>query len=510
LRPSLGTRRAQGQGVPVHRRLDRRQGGAPVGHGEPRRAARRTGSVRPRHGRAHRPEAAVCAEAHQAGDQRRPGRPGPGERHADLLCAPPSGPCPQHAGAWQAHRPHGLDAGHKEASIGWGRATRGGVTSAVSGASFWCRKGRSHHWSGAPPAGIFRATMKPQNIAIVGATGAVGVEILRVLERRNFPVASLKLLASARSVGKTLEFKGKPYPVEELKASAFKGVDIAFFSAGATRSREFVPAAKAAGCVVVDNSSAFRMDPDTPLVVPEGKGAAPAKHNGIVANPNCPAAILSVAVWPIHQAAGVKRIIVSTYQSASGAGAAAMQELEDQARDFSAGKEIKRSVFPHQIAFNVFSHNTKVAENGYNEEENKVVEETRKMFHLPELPIAPTCIRVPVLRAHSEAITLELEKPLSPAEARAILAKAPGVKVVDDAPANPFPMPLEASGDLDVHVGRIRRDLSNPNGLMLWVAGDQLLKGAAWNAVQIAEELAKLSAKPKTMAAECASGYWPY
>ena len=184
--------------------------------------------------------------------------------------------------------------------------------------------------------------------------------------------------------------------------------------------------------MVIDNSSAFRMDPDTPLVVPEVNGADLARHNGVIANPNCTAAILSVAVWPIHQAAGVKRIIVSTYQSASGAGAAAMQELEDQARDFSAGKEIKRAVFPHQIAFNVFSHNTKVAENGYNEEENKVVEETRKMFHLPELPIVPTCIRVPVLRAHAEAITLELERPLSPEEARAILAKAPGVKVVDD------------------------------------------------------------------------------
>jgi len=198
----------------------------------------------------------------------------------------------------------------------------------------------------------------------------------------------------------------------------------------------------------------------------------------------------------------VKRIVVSTYQSASGAGAAAMQELEDQARDFAAGKDIKRSVFPHQIAFNVFSHNTKVADNGYNEEENKVVEETRKMFHAPDLPIVPTCIRVPVLRAHSESIALELEKPLSPAEAKAILAKAPGVKVVDDAAANHFPMPLEASGDLDVHVGRIRADLSNPKGLVLWVAGDQLLKGAAWNAVQIAEELAKLGAKPGALAAE--------
>ena len=195
------------------------------------------------------------------------------------------------------------------------------------------------------------------------------------------------------------------------------------------------------------------------------------------------------------QAAGVKRIIVSTYQSASGAGAAAMAELEDQVGEIAAGKPVTKKVFPHQIAFNVFSHNTKVAENGYNEEENKVVEETRKMFHSPDLPIQPTCIRVPVLRAHSEAITLELERPLSPAEAKKILEKAPGVKVVDDAAANHFPMPLEASGDLDVHVGRISKDLSNPNGLVMWVAGDQLLKGAAWNAVQIAEELAKLSTR---------------
>ncbi len=334
--------------------------------------------------------------------------------------------------------------------------------------------------------------MRPQNIAVVGATGAVGVEILRVLERRSFPVASLKLLASKRSVGKTLEFNGKPYKVEELSAEAFKGVDIAFFSAGATRSREFIPAAKAAGAVVIDNSSAFRMDPNTPLVVPEVNPGDLRKHKGVIANPNCTAAILAVAVWPIHQAVGVRRIVVSTYQSASGAGAAAMQELEGQAREYAAGKEITHSVFPHQIAFNVFSHNTKVADNGYNEEENKVVEETRKMFHAPDLPIVPTCIRVPVLRAHSESIVLELEAPMSPEEARAILSRAPGVKIVDDAAANHFPMPLEASGDLDVHVGRIRRDLSNPNGLALFVAGDQLLKGAAWNAVQIAEELAKL------------------
>jgi aspartate-semialdehyde dehydrogenase len=336
--------------------------------------------------------------------------------------------------------------------------------------------------------------MRAQNIAIVGATGAVGVEILRVLERRNFPVASLKLLASKRSVGKTLEFRGKPYKVEELSADAFKGIDIAFFSAGAARSREFVPAAKAAGAIAIDNSSAFRMDPSVPLVVPEVNARDLRRHNGLIANPNCTAAILATAVWPIHQAVGVRRIIVSTYQSASGAGAAAMRELEDQTHEYAEGKEITKSVFPHQIAFNVFSHNTKVAENGYNEEENKVVEETRKMFHAPDLAIQPTCIRVPVLRAHAEAITLELEAPMSPEEARALLSRAPGLKIVDDPQANHFPMPLEASGDLDVHVGRIRRDLSNPNGLVLFVAGDQLLKGAAWNAVQIAEELASLSA----------------
>jgi aspartate-semialdehyde dehydrogenase len=344
----------------------------------------------------------------------------------------------------------------------------------------------------------FGVTMNAPNIAIVGATGAVGIEILRVLERRNFPVGSLKLLASARSAGKTLAFRGKPHKVEELKAGAFKGVDIAFFSAGATRSREFVPAARAAGAVVIDNSSAFRMDPKVPLVVPEVNAQDLAHHDGLIANPNCCAAILAPAVWPIHLAAGIRKIIVSTYQSASGAGAQAMQELEDQVRDHATGKPITRTVFPHQIAFNLFSHDTKVAENGYNEEENKVIEEMRKMFHMPHLAIVPTCIRVPVLRAHSEAITLDLEKPLSPEEARGILALAPGIKLVDDAAKNHFPMPLEASGDLDIHVGRIRRDLSNPNGLVLFAAGDQLLKGAAWNAVQIAEELAK----PKAMAAE--------
>jgi aspartate-semialdehyde dehydrogenase len=335
--------------------------------------------------------------------------------------------------------------------------------------------------------------MKATNIAVVGATGAVGVEILRVLERRNFPVGKLKLLASERSIGKKLDFKGKPVTVELLEASAFQGIDIAFFSAGATRSREFVPAAKAAGAVVVDNSSAFRMDPNTPLVVPEVNPGDLRRHKGVIANPNCTAAILATAVWPLHQAVGIRKITVSTYQSASGAGAAAMQELEDQVRQYAAGKEVTKSVFPHQIAFNLFSHNTEVAENGYNEEENKVIEEMRKMFHAPELPILPTCIRVPVLRAHSESVALELEAPMSPGEARELLKRSPGIKIVDDPAANHFPMPLEASGDLDVHVGRIRRDPTNPNGLALFVAGDQLLKGAAWNAVQIAEELTRLA-----------------
>ncbi len=335
--------------------------------------------------------------------------------------------------------------------------------------------------------------MRARNIAVVGATGAVGVEILRVLERRNFPVGKLKLLASERSVGKTLDFEGKPVKVELLERDAFKGTDIAFFSAGATRSREFVPAAKAAGAVVIDNSSAFRMDPGTPLVVPEVNARDLKRHNGVIANPNCTAAILATAVWPIHQAVGIRKIVVATYQSASGAGAAAMRELEEQVHQYAEGREVTHKVFPHQIAFNLFSHNTKVAENGYNEEENKVIEEMRKMFHAPDLPILPTCIRVPVLRAHSEAVTLELEAPMSPEEAREILRRSPGIKIVDDPAANHFPMPLEASGDLDVHVGRIRRDLTNPNGLALFVAGDQLLKGAAWNAVQIAEELTKLT-----------------
>ncbi len=330
---------------------------------------------------------------------------------------------------------------------------------------------------------------KSVNIAVVGATGAVGVEILRVLERRRFPVGQLKLLASARSAGKTLEFLGKPHPVEALSAEAFDGIDIAFFSAGATRSREFIPAAIRAGAVVVDNSSAFRMEEGIPLVVPEVNPGDLKNHKGLIANPNCCAAILAVPLWPLHQAATIKRIVVSTYQSASGAGAQAMEELLDQVKAHVAGEKPVARVLPHQLAFNLFSHNTKIADNGYNEEENKLMAEIRKMFHLPDLAMNATCIRVPVLRAHSESVVIETEKPLSADQAREILARAPGVKIVDDAATNHFPMPLEATGDLDVHVGRIRKDDSAPNSLALFISGDQLLKGAAWNAVQIAEEL---------------------
>jgi aspartate-semialdehyde dehydrogenase len=329
--------------------------------------------------------------------------------------------------------------------------------------------------------------MKSHRIAVVGATGAVGHEILRTLERRKFPVARLVPLASARSAGKHVEFQGKKIAVEKLSAEAFKDVDYALFSAGASRSREFADACNAAGAVMIDNSSAFRMHPDVPLVVPEINPEDLLFHKGIISVPNCSAIILGVPLWPLHLFAKIERIIVSTYQSASGAGAQAMAELEAQSHAHATGQPLKREIFPHQIAFNVFSHNTAIAANGYNEEENKIIEETRKIFHEPELPIVPTCVRVPVLRAHSESIVIETHRDLSPEDAREILSKAPGVKVVDNREKNHFPMPLEASGQFDVLVGRIRRDLSHPRGLALFISGDQLLKGAAWNAVQILE-----------------------
>ena len=329
------------------------------------------------------------------------------------------------------------------------------------------------------------------NVAVVGATGAVGQEFINVLAERNFPIKNIKFLASARSAGKPIDFNGKTYQVEELTHDSFKDVQVALFSAGGSISKEYAPSAVKAGAVVVDNSSAFRMKEGIPLVVPEVNPEAIHKHNGLIANPNCSTIIMNVPVWPLHKANRVKRIIVSTYQAVSGAGAWGLYELDAQMKAYAAGTEIKKEKFPHQIVNNVFAHNSKVAENGYNEEENKMVLETRKIFGDPKIMITATCVRVPVPRAHSESINLEFERPISPAQVREILSKAPGVKIVDDPANNYFPMPLEASGQDLVLVGRIRQDISREDGrgIDLFVSGDQVRKGAATNAVQIAEKL---------------------
>src|SRR3954463_15606264 len=329
------------------------------------------------------------------------------------------------------------------------------------------------------------------NVAIAGATGAVGQEFLTVLAERKFPMKSLKLLASARSAGKTVDFAGEKYMVEELTKDSFKGIDIAFFSAGGSISKEFAPAAVAAKAIVIDTTSAFRMKEGVPLVVPEVNADQIHKHNGIIANPNCSTIIMNVPVWPLHKANRVKRIIVSTYQAVSGAGAWGLYELDAQLKAYASGGEIKKEKFPHQIANNLFCHNTKIAENGYNEEENKMVNETRKIFADPKIMVSATCVRVPVPRAHSESINLEFEQPITPQQVREILAKAPGVTIVDNIDKNHFPMPLEASGQDNVLVGRIRQDISREDGrgIDLFVSGDQIRKGAATNAVQIAEKL---------------------
>ncbi|HTP77799.1 MAG TPA: aspartate-semialdehyde dehydrogenase [Rhizomicrobium sp.] len=334
--------------------------------------------------------------------------------------------------------------------------------------------------------------MKNPVVAIVGATGAVGAEFIGCLTERNFPVGKLKALASARSAGKTLDFRGQKIVVEELTEKSFDGVDIALFSAGGSISRKFAPIAVKAGAVVVDNSSAFRVDPEVPLVIPEVNAGRIKDHKGIIANPNCSTITALVPLWPIHRKNRIKRVILSTYQAASGAGAAAMEELEQSTRAFLDGRPFEPKVIPHPYAFNVFSHNSAIdPETGYNDEETKVIRETRKIFEDDRLAIGATCIRVPVLRAHSEAITFECEKPIGEAEVRAILREAPGVRIVDDREKNYFPMPIDASGQGDVLVGRIRKDLSDPTGhsISMFVAADQLLKGAALNAVQIAEYL---------------------
>lgn len=332
--------------------------------------------------------------------------------------------------------------------------------------------------------------MKQYHVAIAGATGAVGAEFLQLLSERDFPLASLRLLASARSAGKTIRFKDEDLPVEELTDRSFANVNIALFSAGGARSKQFAPAATEAGAVVIDNSSAFRMDPQVPLVVPEVNPEDALQHRGIIANPNCSTIILLMALTPLHRLSPVRRVVVSTYQAASGAGAAAMRELEEQASAFLQGAPIVKDVFPHQIAFNLFSHNTAIDDSGYNEEERKMVNETRKILHAPDLAITATCIRVPILRAHSESVNIEFAGERPSLEAiRNALAAFPGVTLVDDREANTFPMPLEASGRDDVLVGRIRNDVSHDKAVDLFVSGDQILKGAALNGYQIAELL---------------------
>ena len=328
------------------------------------------------------------------------------------------------------------------------------------------------------------------NVAIIGATGAVGAEFVRLFEERSFPVNELHPLASVRSVGKKVRFRGRDYCVEEATPDAFSGIDVAFFSAGASRSRALVPAAIAAGALVVDNSSAFRMDSEVPLVVPEINMSSVKPHNRLISVPNCSAIILLMAVHPLRKLGKIDRLIVSTYQSASGGGAAVMRELEDQTRKVLQGELAKPEVLPHPYAFNLFSHNTDIGPEGYNEEEMKVIAESRKILGMPELKVNVTCVRVPVLRAHSQSVTVEFEGPApSEEDVRRVLAESPGVRVVDSRESNHFPMPLEASGQGDVLVGRIRKDLSNPNAICMFVSGDQLLKGAALNAVQIAEQI---------------------
>lgn len=330
---------------------------------------------------------------------------------------------------------------------------------------------------------------KEYHIAIAGATGAVGAELLRVLERRNFPVASIRALASGKSAGKKLSFRNQSVPVEELLENSFDGIDIAFFSAGGERSRKFVPIARDAGAVVIDNSSTFRMDPDVPLVIPEINPEDVKKHRGVIANPNCTTAVALMALYPLHRAFGVKRVFAASYQAVSGSGASAIAELKEQVQANSENRQSAPQVYPHPIAFNVLPHVDVFLESGYTKEEMKMQDEGRKIMHLPKFQASVTCVRVPVYRAHSVAVSAEFEKPVSVEEAHEVLAKAPGLELVDEPKKNRYPMPLDVAGKDNCQVGRVRRDCALENGLAFWVSGDQLLKGAALNAVQIAELL---------------------
>ncbi len=336
-------------------------------------------------------------------------------------------------------------------------------------------------------------SQKQFNVAIAGATGAVGELMIQVLEERNFPVGEMRFLASSRSAGKVLKWKGEDLAIQEMTRDSFKGIDIALFSAGGGRSKEFAPAAVDAGAVVVDNSSAFRMEDDVPLVVPEvnPEDIGMYTKRGIIANPNCTTIIMIVALKPLYNYSRVKRVVVSSYQSSSGAGAQAMAELIRQTKDWSAGKPLEVSAFQHQLLFNVIPHIDSFSENGYTKEEMKMHNETRKMLHDDQIRVSATCVRVPVLSAHSEAVTIETERAITAEKARELFNDAPGVEVLDDPASNTYPMPLFVAGQDTCYVGRIRKDYSAENALSFWVVGDQLRKGAATNAIQIAEILAR-------------------
>lgn len=335
--------------------------------------------------------------------------------------------------------------------------------------------------------------MSPRNVVIVGATGAVGQEFLKVLEQREFPVKTLKLLASAKSKGKTMKFRNETLKVEELKADSFKGMEIGLFSAGSSVSKEFAPIAAKAGCVVVDNTSAWRMDPKVPLVVPEVNSRAIETHQGIIANPNCSTIGLVVVLKPLHDKARIRRVVVTTFQSVSGAGAKALEECVEETKAVLAGKEFKRSIFPHQIAFNcipqIGQKKETFGKDGYTDEETKMMNETKKIMDDDTILVAPTCVRVPVLRSHSESVNIETAKPLTAERAREILRAAAGVRVIDDPSKMEYPLATDVAGHDESYVGRIRQDPTVENGLAMWIVSDNIRKGAALNAVQIAEML---------------------
>ena len=328
---------------------------------------------------------------------------------------------------------------------------------------------------------------RPLKVAVLGASGAVGVELLQLLEERSFPIGELRLLASTRSAGNLYSWKDSPIKVEEVTETSFQEVDLVFASAGGSVSQKWKQLIIKSGALMIDNSSAFRMDPEVPLVVPEVNALSAAKHRGIIANPNCTTILLSLVLAPLAERVPISRILVSTYQSASGAGSRAMDELKTLTKDVLDGNEPVSQILPYSLAFNLFLHNSPMQDNGYCEEEMKMVNETRKILNQPNLRFSATCVRVPVLRAHSESVNIQFKSPFSPEIAREVLASAPGVQVIEDFDMNRFPMPTDVTGRDQVAVGRIRQDISDPNSLELWLCGDQIRKGAALNAIQIAE-----------------------